>query len=45
MSELDEVIEEIWAEHDKDNSGALDKEEAKNVVVEVLGQAMPDTDL
>jgi Ca2+-binding EF-hand superfamily protein len=40
MSDIDQVIkkcvDDIWAEYDKDNSGALDKEETKKFVQNTL---------
>ena len=41
MADIDAVIrkcvDDIWAEYDKDNSGALDKEETKKFVQDTLG--------
>ena len=40
MADIDKVIEkcvdDIWKEYDKDNSGALDKEETKKFVMNTL---------
>ena len=47
MADIDAVInkcvEDIWAEYDKDNSGALDKEETKKFVDNTLSE-MQDND-
>ena len=34
---VQKVVDELWAEYDKDNSGALDKEETKKFVQDTLG--------
>jgi hypothetical protein len=40
MSDIDtviaKVVEDIWGTYDKDNSGALDKEETKQFVKDTL---------
>jgi len=33
---LEKVIEEIWAEYDKDNNGYLDKDEARVFVAKTI---------
>merc|ERR1712006_5201 len=42
MADIDAVIrkcvDDIWAEYDKDNSGALDKEETKKFVQNTLSE-------
>ena len=49
MSEIEAVIakcvENIWGDYDKDNSGALDKEETKKFMVATLGEMSDTTEI
>lgn len=46
MSDIDEIInkciDEIWKNYDKDNSGFLDKQEAKNFIKNTLSEMGED---